>query len=409
MARVTRIERPTDLRPTMNGSPPAGYDAAWDDVAVNDPPDPERDIAPIKPPKARPRAAVGDPWQVFNAVALCLAITLLLNTKAFVKVAEAEPDGTVRSVLLASAHSLDAVASIVRLDRLNAWIDRTLNRHDEAPTFAPLPTPLATAAPSAATAVAPPPEDATVTAQAATVIAQGSPPAIAPTPTPPAPAGPRTITTQNPLRVYVAGDSFVEWMGYDFADFSKRDQFTTSLLDFKLSSGLARPDYFDWPARLAQAMAKDPRPEAVVWFSGANDYTDMRNDSGSLTRGTAEWTAEYGKRAAQVMDTIGKNGGQLYWVGQPIMRDKARSKVASDINTVVMAEAATRPWVHFIDIWSMFSDENGNYTAFLPDASGEQIRVRQEEGIHLTRTATTWVSERVYQAMQRDFKFSVPK
>ena len=80
-----------------------------------------------------------------------------------------------------------------------------------------------------------------------------------------------------------------------------------------------------------------------------------------------------------------------------------------DLRSQSVAEAASRPWVHFIDIWSMFTDENGNYTAFLPDASGEQIRVRQEEGIHLTRTATIWVSERVYQAMQRDFNFSVPK
>jgi len=194
-------------------------------------------------------------------------------------------------------------------------------------------------------------------------------------------------------------------MGYDFADYATRDDVITSLLDFKISSGLARPDYFDWPARLTQEMAGNPPPEAVVWFAGANDYVDMRTDAGSLTRGTPEWLAEYRKRAAAVMEIVGRGGGQMYWVGQPIMRDKARSNVAADINTVVQAEAASRPWVHYIDTWSMFTDTNGNYAAFLPDASGELVRVRQEEGIHLTRTATTWISDRVYAVMRREYHF----
>jgi len=212
------------------------------------------------------------------------------------------------------------------------------------------------------------------------------------------------VTTSNQLRVYIAGDSFVDWLGYDMADYGKRDGYLTTRLDSKISSGLARPDYFDWPARITQAMAGDPPPEAVIFFVGANDYADMRVESGSLSRGTPGWAAEYGRRAANVMDIVGRGGAQLYWVGQPIMRDTARSKVAADINTVVTAEAAKRPWVHYIDTWSMFMDANGNYTALLPDTSGEQVQVRQEEGIHLTRTGTRWVSEVVYKAIRRDWR-----
>jgi len=197
-------------------------------------------------------------------------------------------------------------------------------------------------------------------------------------------------------------------MGYDFADYAKRDHLITSLLDFKISSGLARPDYFDWPARLTQEMAGNPPPEAVVWFAGANDYVDMRTDAGSLTRGTPAWLAEYRKRAGEVMDIVGRGGAQMYWVGQPIMRDTSRAKIAADINAIVQAEAASRPWVHYIDTWTMFTDSNGNYTAFLPNASGELVQVRQSEGIHLTRTATTWVSERVYAAIRRDFNVPAP-
>lgn len=403
MARVTRIEPTTDLRPMGEGTYTRAHAERTTDIIGGDVSIHQRDTARLGVIAMRHRT-VGDAWRIFAAVALCLTVTLLLNTKSVVKVADEQPDGPARSIMLASARGLDAVASTLRFDRMNAWIDGVLNRQDEAPTFGPIAANPPAATVASPVVVAPPTDDRTAPAlepaDTTTALPLGPP-------LPPPPAL-RAVTAANPLRVYVAGDSFATWMGYDFADYAKRDGVLTSLLDFKISSGLARPDYFDWPARLTQAMANTPPPEAVVWFSGANDYTDMRTDAGSLTRGTPEWLAEYRKRAGEVMDIVGKRGGQMYWVGQPIMRDKARSKVAVDINTVVAVEALSRPWVHYLDIWAMFTDSNGSYAAFLPDASGELVRVRQEEGIHLTRSATTWVSDRVYEAMRRDFKFPAP-
>lgn len=399
MARMTRIEPTTEPRPL--GEEP--YTREQNDSAADRPAD-QRDTARLRVIAPR-RAALGagDAWRIFTAVVICLAIALLLNTKSFVTIANEQPDGWARPVLLKSARGLDAVASSLRLDRMNAWIDRALNRRDAAPTFGPIAAnPSAPIVADTPTVVPTPAGDtAAATPEPADVGATPLGP-----PLPPAPI-PRIVTTANPLRVYVAGDSFAEWMGYDFADYAKRDELVTSLLDFKISSGLARPDYFDWSARLTQEMAGNPPPEAVVWFAGANDYVDMRTDAGSLTRGTPEWLTEYGKRAGAVMDIVRRGGGQMYWVSQPIMRDKTRGKVAADINTVVQAEAQSRPWVHYVDIWAMFTDANGSYTAFLPDASGELVQVRQSDGIHLTRTATTWVSDRVYAAMQRDLNFSV--
>lgn len=416
MARVTRIERPTELAERFHYPP--GYTDTRQALDAPDAPEPEDADAHVTAITARQRVATSDVWRIFGAVALCFAITLLLNTKSFVKIAEAEPDGMARSILVTTAHGLDAAASAVRLDRLNAWLDSALDRQDEAPRFDAVPT--APAAGNTAPTVAAPVDTTAIARDAAPTPTPDTPGAadtasparsVASTPnTPsstPAPAPPdglRAVTTSNQLRVYIAGDSFVDWLGYDLADYGKKDGYITTRLDSKISSGLARPDYFDWPARIKQAMAGDPRPEAVVFMAGANDYTDLRVDSSTLARGTPEWSAEYRKRAAEVMDIVGRGGAQFYWVGQPIMRDKARSKVAAEINAAVIAEAAKRPWVHYIDTYAMFSDNDGNYAAFLPGPDGELVRVRQDEGIHFTRTGTTWVSEVVYKAIRRDWK-----
>jgi uncharacterized protein len=414
MARVTRIERPPELS-EPDGYPPE-YIGARYPFLPDDPAESDTTELPVVEQTAQRRAMTSDAWRIFGAMAICFAITLLLNTKSFVKIAAAEPDGPARSVLLVTARGLDSAASAVKLDRLNAWIDTAFNRQDEAPRFDPVPPP--PPATAASTAIAAPVDTTDIARAVVPTPAPDTPgaadsaaPAQSPTPAPtattlaPAPsAGLRAVTTSNQLRVYVAGDSFVDWIGYDMEDFGKKDGYITTRLDSKISSGLARPDYFDWPARLTQAMAGDPRPEAVVFMVGANDDTDLRVDSHTLARGTPEWSAEYRKRAGEVMDIVGRGGAQFYWVGQPIMRDGARAKVAADINAATMAEAAKRPWVHFIDTWSMFTDTSGNYAAFLPGPDGELVRVRQDEGVHWTRTGTTWVSEVVYQAIKQDWK-----
>ena len=417
MARVTRIERTN----TASDAEPDGYPAesinARHPILPRDPAESDTTEIHITPPPVPPRRVVSDAWRVFGAVAICFAITLLLNTKSFVKIVEAEPDGPARSILLVPAHGLDATASAVKLDRLNAWIDTAFNREDTAPRFDAVPasTPVAaisTAIPAPVDTtdigrdVVPTPMPDTSGAADSAAPARDAPPAPSATTTPAltSSAKPRVVTTSNQLRVYVAGDSFVDWIGYDFQDFGKKDGYITTRLDSKISSGLVRPDYFDWPARLTQAMAGDPRPEAVIFMVGANDDADLRVDSHTYARGTPEWSTEYRKRAGNVMDIVGRGGAQFYWIGQPIMRDGARSKVAADINAAAMAEAAKRPWVHFVDTWTMFSDTSGNYATFLPGPDGELVRVRQDEGVHWTRAGTTWVSDVVYQAIKRDWK-----
>jgi hypothetical protein len=48
---------------------------------------------------------------------------------------------------------------------------------------------------------------------------------------------------------------------------------------FQISTGLSRPDYYDWPAHLEQDMAAvDPR--VVVLLVGANDDQPLRTPGG---------------------------------------------------------------------------------------------------------------------------------
>src|SRR5690606_10267593 len=80
-------------------------------------------------------------------------------------------------------------------------------------------------------------------------------PPVATTTTPP-----RTPTAEAPLRVYVGGDSQVAFLGPSLARRAEARApglVTVVETDYRNSTGLARPDVFDWPLHVAVDVAGD--------------------------------------------------------------------------------------------------------------------------------------------------------
>ncbi len=368
-----------------------------------------QDDAP-PPPRRAQRVSGGPIMAIYGAAIICLIIAALLNTRELVLTVERRLDGPLRTILLGPTRQLDSIASKVGLDRPMALLNAAQSERDAAPRFAVTPgavaiAPTAVPVPSATAETVPP--TATVAAgaeqpaPATAVVPVASAP---PTPTPtPAPAR-RAITAVAPLRVYVAGDSFVDSMAEVLAETGTKNGLMTVLPDGHPNSGLSDPSYIDWPVRLQQALANDPAPEAVVFMAGANDGVPIRTATGTLEYGTAAWNTEYARRAAQVMDTVGPTGARMYYVGQPIMRESKQNRIANDINIAISKEAASRPWVTYIDSWSLLTDPDGNYAAYLTTRSGETIKARTDDGIHLTPATTVWVADAVYAVIRKEWR-----
>ena len=142
--------------------------------------------------------------------------------------------------------------------------------------------------------------------------------------------------------------------------------------------GLIRADLDD--ELRAEEANKEPLHIALVMI-GAYDRFNMR---GSGTQrfilGTDEWRQEYGRRADRVMKTLKKRGAAIYWVGQPIMRQRDVNEQAQTMNDIVR-EKAYLNGVKYIDITTQFADEAGNYTPYGPDIAGKQMLMRDGDGV----------------------------
>ena len=198
----------------------------------------------------------------------------------------------------------------------------------------------------------------------------------------------------NPFTIWVLGDSMVQFFGETFVRMAERSSLVAATSEPKLASGLSRPDYFDWPARISDVMTEYD-PDAVVLMFGGNDAQNIKTDEGQwLKRFTAEWEEEYRSRIALVMDlATGTEERVVLWVGQPPMRGEGFDSRMKQLNDLYRLEADSRLGVHYLDLQSLFTDENGAYARYLPDSSGKLTDVRLTDGVHLSHWGGEWLSD----------------
>ena len=195
------------------------------------------------------------------------------------------------------------------------------------------------------------------------------------------------FTEAEPLVVGVIGDSLTEQIGPTLIQRLGRPGVPGEAFhDFTYSSGLSRPDFYDWPARAAQLMAEED-PDIWVVMVGANDGQDVIDDDGQFRQlGTDEWEAIYRSRIGGLMDQLTADGRAVIWIGQPVMRDTEFDERMAYLSSLYQSEAAERAYVSFVDARRVFAAEDGRYADYLPAGDGSLSQMRLGDGIHLTRS-----------------------
>ena len=243
-----------------------------------------------------------------------------------------------------------------------------------------------------------------------TVINDGRPRATLPeVPITEPPIKPRTIPTKdNPAVVLILGDSDAGGFGPYVQQAMQRTGVVRSKISYVTSSGLARPDYFDWPSNM-RAVVPEVNPDIVIATFGGNDAQGLRNPDKSWavnhTPGggadDSDWRIEYGRRVGAAMDYLSRGNRTLIWVGIP-NDDNAQITARLQVqDEVVQAEAAKRPGkVVFIDTWNLFAGSNGSWSPTSVDPrDGQAKAVRRSDGFHLNDMGSQILAVPVFAAV----------
>jgi hypothetical protein len=190
-------------------------------------------------------------------------------------------------------------------------------------------------------------------------------------------------TAQNPLTILEIGDSLGQDLGFGLGDdVFANDPFLHIIQAAVGDTGLARPDYYDWPAHLETELQQD-HPGAVVVFLGGNDGQGFTVNGQVVEFGTPLWHEDYAARVALVMSECLAAKARVLWVGMPIMGPSSLTSVMAQLDAIFRAEAAKHPGATYFSSWSLFSNAEGQYTPSEVVNGQEQV-VRDSDGVHLT-------------------------
>ena len=149
------------------------------------------------------------------------------------------------------------------------------------------------------------------------------------------------FSPKRKLRMLAVGDSLAitpGWAVYRLADSSKVMR-PVAPVDGRVSTGLSRPDVFDWFEHVRDEVDR-LRPHALVLLVGTNDNHDLLTGAPEAAEigpfGTRSWVREYRRRVGGIIDDIAARGVFVVWIGRR-SREARSSRSASPSSTASTA------------------------------------------------------------------------
>jgi len=323
--------------------------------------------------------------RALGVILVSLLTWTLLYAPTMKRAAEASSLGARRTISLAVLRPIAAVSEWIGLDELAGTIERAVGRDVGRPGGA----------------YVPPPEDIPV----------------APEDDPDDPDGDgsggngstgdsiRLPTSTRKLRVAIVGDSLAAGLGY-FAERVFRPRLVRVSGQGRISTGLARPDYFNWPYTMRRIVDRFD-PDLVVVLLGENDHQSLQDVHGNreASIGTSEWPPAYRDRVLTMMRIATSRGAKVVWAGLPISADFRFRQHSRRQNDIFEFAASISHDVVYFDAWDRFRDPEGGYTAYVRER-GRVILIREGDGLHFNAIGYTIVAREIAKLAAEEFGLS---
>jgi uncharacterized protein len=210
------------------------------------------------------------------------------------------------------------------------------------------------------------------------------------------------VNNQDPSFLFI-GDSIMEYIGGSIESKLKSSyNIKKSTIDFKISSGLNRIDFYDWYKRTPQ-LIECYQPDIIVIMFGGNDDQDIKDDQGkSIAVLTPEWKEVYRKRAERYAELVSVPGvKKVYWIGQPMSSKSHYNQHFSIFNEIYQEVSKNYSQITFVDVWDIFAT-NGKFNPIVSDRSGKKAKVRTNDGLHITSHGSNILADLIIDKMLED-------
>ncbi|HDZ75529.1 MAG TPA: DUF459 domain-containing protein [Aurantimonas coralicida] len=214
----------------------------------------------------------------------------------------------------------------------------------------------------------------------------------------------QTPKDANAQKVLVVGDFLADSLADGLNAIYYDNEMVTVESRINGSSGLVRDDFYDWPNNLGPIIDEE-KPAVLVMMIGSNDRQPIEMGSGTLSPRSETWTTEYEKRIGEIAEIVKNRNVPLIWVGMPSFKFERMSEDMVFLNDLYR-KGATKVSGQFVDIWEGFVDANGSFVYSGPGVSGQQVQLRNSDGITMTEAGDDKMAFFVERAIARVLKNS---
>jgi len=195
--------------------------------------------------------------------------------------------------------------------------------------------------------------------------------------------------SESRIRVAFVGDSISDgyWEGVSVT--AGRDSCLKSLFEIgrfaKNSTGLTRPDRFDWVAELRR-VGESFKPRLFVISVGLNDRQSVVEHGQITMDDSPPYDDKYKERVTAVLAAAAAVKASLLWIGLPAMRAPATDKDAREKNRLFeeAIKAFGSPAIQYVEPWKLNVGGSDAFASYGPDQNGRMVQIRTPDGEHFT-------------------------
>ncbi|MBV1858489.1 MAG: DUF459 domain-containing protein [Nannocystaceae bacterium] len=168
----------------------------------------------------------------------------------------------------------------------------------------------------------------------------------------------------------------------------------------KSSSGLARPDFFDWMAE-AKRQVDLRKPDLVVVLMGGNDGQDLTHRNKKAGRRVTwkheNWEASYRERMDSFLAQVTAPDRDIVWLGMPTMGLRSLEKKLVTIRGVQKAAVEAHESASYVETAPFVSNEDGGMLTHAVVGSRKKKKaIRADDKIHFTMAGSQFFADAVY-------------
>jgi uncharacterized protein len=202
------------------------------------------------------------------------------------------------------------------------------------------------------------------------------------------------------FRILVIGDSMAGGLGAGMTRVAASDSGFEIVNRFNESSGLTRPDFYDWASSVPKIM-DGKNFNAVVVLVGLNDRQEIRDGNSRYAFNTPEWIKRYQANIDAMLDALKAQNVKVFWLGEPPMGDPPYD---ADMQIVsgLQKERVDAKGAKFIDTRPLLLAADGTYMDTGPDDTGEIRKLRQRDGVTFFKQGNNKFGQLILAAIKND-------